>query len=326
MEQPTEWLLNGPPWVEYRTRIDLLNQPEEHADVRKAHRAVLDHPQIAAIIAELGYWPGIVLKSHKSANHPLHKLAFLADVGLNKRDAGIPKIIENILEHRSDQGPFQIVANIHPRFGGTGEDQFTWMLCDAPLVVYALIKFGLRDRPEVQQAVDYLVSLLQENGWPCAADPALGKFRGPGKKTDPCPYANLVMLKLLALLPEYHETLSVRVGVETLLSLWEQRKEKKPYLFAMGTDYLKLKVPFVWYDILHVTEVLSQFPWVHRDKRFLEMVEIIRNKADGDGRFTAESVWMAWKDWDFGQKCEPSMWLTLLAHRMLQRIDLPVAI
>jgi hypothetical protein len=42
---------------------------------------------------------------------------------------------------------------------------------------------------------------------------------------------------------------------------------------------------------------------------------------DEQGRFTAESVWRAWKEWDFGQKRSPSFWLTLLAHRTLRRLD-----
>jgi hypothetical protein len=319
MEQLTGWLLDGPPWVEYRARIDLLGQPEEQPEVRAALRVILENAQIKALIAELGYWPGIVLKSHKSAGHPLHKLALIADVGLHAQDAGIQRIIDSILANKSEQGLYQTVVNISPKFGGTGEDQFVWMLCDAPLILYALCKFGLGETPEVQQAIGYLVGLVRENGWPCAADPALGKFHGPGKRSDPCPYANLLMLKLLALFPEYHDTLSVRVGVETLFSLWEQRKEMKPYLFAMGTDFKKLKAPFVWYDILHVTDVLSQITWAREDRRLREMVAVIRGKDDGSGRFTPESVWRDWIEWDFGQKRQPSPWLTLAVLRVLHR-------
>ncbi|TET84929.1 MAG: hypothetical protein E3J37_02935 [Anaerolineales bacterium] len=51
------------------------------------------------------------------------------------------------------------------------------------------------------------------------------------------------------------------------------------------------------------------------------MVAMVKFKEDEHGRFTPESVWRAWKDWDFGQKREPSTWLTLLARRMLNRLD-----
>ncbi len=315
----TDWLLDGEPWIEYRTRVDLLEQPEDHDQVKQAYNAALAHPQIQNIIAELSEWPGPILKSHKKAGHLLHKLGFLADIGFKADNPGIEKISQQILEHRSSEGPFQVLLNINPRYGGTGEDQLAWMLCDAPLVTYAMVKFGLGTRDETQDALKHLVELERENGWPCAVSPDIGKFRGPGRKTDPCPYATLVMLQLLAQFPDLHSDTVVKKGVEALLSLWEQRKERRPYLFAMGTDFAKLKAPLIWYDILHVADVLSQFHWALEDERLQEMIGIVKNKADKDGRFTAESVWRDWKGWEFGQKKEPSRWITFVAQRILKR-------
>ena len=321
MDRPIDWLLSGPPWVEYRTRVDLLDQPEDASEVQQIRRAMLDHPQVKALVEELGGWPGTILKSHKSSGHVLHKLVFVADLGLRQGDKGISQVINRIYARRSAEGLFQILVNINPKYGGTGKEQFVWMLCDAPLVLYALTKFGLGDDEEVRSASEHLVGLVRENGWPCAVAPELGKFRGPGRKSDPCPYANLLMLKLLAQFPEYHASQSVHIGVETLLSLWEQRRERRPYLFAMGSGFTKLKTPLIWYDILHVTDVLTQIPWARDDSRLSEMVEIIIGKAGEDGRFTSESVWRDWKGWDFGQKRDPSMWTTLAAHRVLKRIN-----
>ena len=313
------WLLEGLPWVEYRTRIDLLGQTKDEPQVAQAYNASLTFPQIQNLISELSEWPGPILKSHKKAGHFLHKLGFLADIGFRADTPGIEKIAQRILEHISPEGPFQVLVNINPRYGGTGEDQLAWMLCDAPLVTCAIAKFGFSEQPGIQESIRHLVSLERDNGWPCAGSPEIGKFRGPGRKADPCPYANLVMLKLLAQFPERHSDIAVKVGVETLLSLWEKRKERRPYLFAMGTDFAKLKAPLIWYDILHVTDVLTQIPWTIEDKRLQEMIEIVRNKAGQDGKFTAESIWMDWKAWEFGQKKEPSKWITLVAQRMLKR-------
>jgi len=321
MDETMEWLLQGPPWVEYRARKALLGQPEDAPQVQRARRATLEHPQVQGLLAELSGWPGAILKSHKSAGHLLHKLVFVADVGLTTEDDAPADIIRRIYEHRSEEGIFQVSVNISPRYGGTGEDQYAWMLCDAPSILYALTKFGLGESEEVQKATAHLTTLVRENGWPCAVTPALGKFRGPGRKSDPCPYANLLMLKLLAQFPEYHTHPAVETGVETLLSLWEQRRERRPYLFAMGSGFEKLKAPLIWYDILHVTDVLTQIPWVRNDGRLREMVEIIAAKMDKNGRFTAESVWRDWKEWDFGQKREPSRWITLIAIQILGRIS-----
>lgn len=93
------------------------------------------------------------------------------------------------------------------------------MLCDAPATLYALLKFGLGTDPRIETAAGQLVSLVRENGWPCAAASGLGKFRGPGRKDDPCPYANLVTLKALAQSTKWREGEACKIGAETILGL-----------------------------------------------------------------------------------------------------------
>jgi len=187
--------------------------------------------------------------------------------------------------------------------------------------VYALVKFGLKNDPAVQAAVGHLAGLVRDNGWPCAVSKELGKFRGPGRKDDPCPFANLAMLKALAEIEELRDSPACRVGAETLLGLWHDSTTRHPYMFFMGTDFRKLKVPFVWYDLLHVLDILARFPWLRTDPRLLDMLAVLIGKADGHGRFTLESVWTPWKAWEFGQKKTPSRWLTLLAWRIIGRFE-----
>ncbi|MBN2391277.1 MAG: hypothetical protein JXR84_11155 [Anaerolineae bacterium] len=321
MNRIVDWLLEGEPWVEYRTRVDLLGQPEGDPQVVAARQATIAHPQIQGLLGELAEWPGPPLKRHNDATHLLHKLAFIADVGLRVGDPGVDGIVGRVLAHRSAQGPFQVLTNIPTRFGGSGKDEYNWMLCDAPLLVYALLKLGLRDDARVQAAVEYLASLVRDSGWPCAAAPEMGKFRGPGRVGDPCPYANLLMLKMLAELPAWRDSTAAHTGVEAALTLWTQRKERRPYLFAMGTHFANLKAPLIWYDVLHVLDVLTRFPWLRDDPRLQEMAALVVTKADANNRFKPESIWMAWKGWDFGQKRAPSRWLTLLVVRMLERLS-----
>jgi hypothetical protein len=91
-------------------------------------------------------------------------------------------------------------------------------------------------------------------------------------------------------------------------------------MFFMGTDFRKLKAPLFWYDILHVLDVLSHFEGVYPDKRFLGMLKSVEAKANHDGQFVAESIWTAWKDWDFSQKKVPSPGLTFFVQRILKRV------
>lgn len=206
-----DWLMQGPAWVQYRTRRDLHKQKENHPEVMTAHRAMLADVHVQEVIQQLEQWESTVISSHKSAGHPLHQ---------------------------------------------------------------------------------------------------------------PCPYANLVMLKTLALDSKWRKSKASLVAAETLLSLWAHSKTEHPYQFYMGTDFRKLKAPLVWYDLLHVFDLLTQIPILRRDKRLNEMATFIQNKADSDGRFTPESVWQAWSDWEFGQKKEPSRWVTLIAQRALKRMGI----
>jgi len=321
MHPPIEWLLDGEPWIEYRTRRDLLGQSEADSQVQAARKAMLADVRVRDLVSGLAAWPGTVISSHKSAGQPFHKLTFLADLGLVRTDPGMQEIIERILELQSLEGPFQLTMNIPTHFGGTGRDQGAWALCDAPLIVYALEKFGLTNEPVVKKAIEYLAGLLRDNGWPCAVSRELGKFRGPGRKDDPCPYANLAMLKALSVNNELRDSTASHTGAETLLRLWTESNAQHPYMFFMGTDFRKLKVPFIWYDLMHVLEVLTRFPWLKNDARLLEMLAILKGKADQQGCFSLESIWTAWKDWEFGKKKTPSRWLTLQAWICLARIE-----
>jgi hypothetical protein len=51
------------------------------------------------------------------------------------------------------------------------------------------------------------------------------------------------------------------------------------------------------------------------------MVEAITAQADEDGRYTASSMYRAWKGWSFADKKHPSPWLTFLVRRVQRRIE-----
>jgi hypothetical protein len=314
-----QWLLESDePWTRYRTLVDLLGRAENDPEVQAARAEMMAHTQVQALMAEAATWPGYPLKRHSDAKHPIYKLSTLADFGV-QADVMIAAI-EAVMAHQSDEGAFQSVTLVPKAFGGTGEEMWTWMLCDAPTLLYALLAFGQGDDSRVKRAEDHLVGLVDDNGWRCVAAPELGKFRGPGRKADPCPIANVYALKALAQIPALLDSPATRTGAEMLLWHWEHQTERKIYMFGIGGDFRKLKYPFVWYDILHVVDVLSRFPFVQADPRFRDMVETITAQADQNGRYTATSMYRAWKGWSFADKKSPSPWLTFLVLRVLKRI------
>jgi hypothetical protein len=74
MNAPIDGLLEGEPWIEYRTRRDLLGQPESDPQVAFSRQRMLATPPVRGLIEELGGWLEEVISSHKSAGQPFHKL------------------------------------------------------------------------------------------------------------------------------------------------------------------------------------------------------------------------------------------------------------
>jgi len=123
MNEPIAWLLSSLPWAQYRTRLDLLGEMERSKDVKVSRQAMLDHPQVQALVSELRQWPGAALNRHNDANHLLHKLVFIADLGLRANDPGVEHIVDRVLDHQAAEGVFQVKVNIPTHFGGTGNGQ-----------------------------------------------------------------------------------------------------------------------------------------------------------------------------------------------------------
>lgn len=317
---PTYWLLTSPePWTRYRTLVDLLDRSESDPDVIAARAEMLAHTQARGLIAAAATWGERPFTRHNDASHAIYALSTLADFGLRAEDPGMGEVVERVIARQSVQGAFQSLVNIPRAFGGSGEDQWTWMACDAPTLLYALLAMGLGADPRLKRAIEHLLWLATPDGWKCAAAPEVGKFRGPGRKADPCPIATVYALKALAMLPELRTSTAAHAGTEMLLRHWAAPRGQKYYLFGAGSDFRKLKYPFVWYDLLHVVEVLSRFPFVHADPRYLQMVAAITAQADGQGRYIASSMYQSWKGWSFADKKNPSPWLTFLAWRMVAR-------
>ena len=321
MSTLTGWLLESEPWTRYRTLLDLLDRPKDDPAVLAARKDMLAHPQVKALVAGTSARTQLPVKRHNDAGHPLYQLSTLADFGVRADDTGMAKLTNAVMKHQSPEGAFQSLVNIAQAFGGSGEDQWSWIACDAPTLLYVLLAMGLGDDPRVQRAAQHLAGLVSETGWKCSAAAELGKFHGPGRRADPCPIANVYALKALSLVPDLCDNPATRQGSEMLLRHWENQRQVKFYLFGVGSDFRKLKYPFVWYDILHVMDVLSRFPFVHADPRFGEMLAALTAQASPNGRYTATSMYQAWKGWSFADKKAPSPWLTFLVMRIQKRLE-----
>jgi hypothetical protein len=305
-------------WLKYAIRLNLKHEPKDN--LVSLRNAALADKHIKKYLSDITDFHNTLVTNHKNPDLPIHKLLFLLDLGFDTDVPEIKTAIDEILKHHDENGIYQSMTNIPKHYGGTGEDVFAWCLCDEPLLLLALLKAEVDYDEYIKSGVEYLTSLCRDNGFPCAVSPELGKFRGPGKKDDCCPYATLIMADLLSYIPEYRNSQVAATAVKSLLNLWENSLNQHPYMFFMGTDFRKLKAPSCWYDIVSVAGVLSKYEFVRDDLRFLEMIEIIKSKQDENGLFTPESIYIKLKDWDFGQKKEPSPYLTYLCCRIFERL------
>lgn len=306
-------------WLKYAIRRNLGQEPE--GDLVEIRKAALADGRIRRYLSDIADFHGTLVTNHKNPDLSIHKLLFLLDLGFDTQVPEIKAAIDAILQHRDGHGVYQSMTNVPKHYGGAGEDVFSWCLCDAPLLLLALLKAGMEYREYVKPGVDHLVSLGRDNGFPCAVSPELGKFRGPGKKEDCCPYATLIMADLLSHIPEYRDSRAAVSSVKALLDLWENSLTRHPYMFFMGTDFRKLKAPSCWYDIVSVAGVLSKYGFVREDPRFLDMIGHIKGKRDAEGLFTPESIYLKLKEWDHGQKKVPSPYLTYLCCLIFKRLE-----
>lgn len=310
-------LANSEPWLQYCVRVNLLHETKSALTALK--QTALQDSKIKSYLHDISSYHGQLVRNHKNPELPIHQLHFLLDIGFDTSVPEIKAAIGEIMKHKDVHGVYQSLTNIPKHYGGTGEDMFGWCLCDSPLLLSALVKAGVPYEEHIRQGVEYLVGLPQMPGYPCTVSKELGKFRGPGRKDDCCPNATLCMLRLFAELPEYRDTDLACKNIDAILTLWESSHEGHPYMFYMGTDFRKLKAPAMWYDLVGVTSCLSRFAYAKKDKRFQEMVEIIRGKQTEAGLFIPEAVYQKCKGWDFGQKKIPSAYLTYLCHGILER-------
>ncbi|HUI65789.1 MAG TPA: hypothetical protein VL126_13185 [Bacteroidota bacterium] len=305
---PTDWLLHSDePWVRFRTRSDFLGEA-----VERERTEVLRHPAVRAILEEAARWPGNSTGNHQSGKDLLNKLVLLADFGVRSMDPLAQQFFKRVVQNQREDGA--LLGHVVMPMKKSAE----WLFdIDGQDPLLALVSMGFGNETTVLKAVDYLANLSLPSGgwiWPQAKSPL------PCRKPEGgCPYPTLKILRILAHCPKWFDSKVTRSGVALLLSLWEERERSGRYGFGMGGRFRKLKYPFIWFDVLHVLEALSPYPWVWKTEAFGELLEIVVSKSDEEGRFTPESVWMEWKNLTFGQKKEPSAWLTLVIHRILAR-------
>jgi hypothetical protein len=310
---PIDWLLNGEPFVRYRTLVDLLGKQEGDRDVRSARQAICRDALVAGIFEKRnkeGYWGTArdIRTWWPKKDTTFWILGVLADFGVRKENPAAARAAEYVFGEQLDCGAFGWGPPPTP-----GE-------CFTGILVEALAKLGYSKDPRLLKAYEWLVARQRNDGgfW-CKSTAQPGM---PRQSEPSCAYGTLCVLGALSQNSDFKSGSTARKCAAFLLECWDKKGKIK---FAghdsqIGRDWEKLKYPFTDYRILKYLDVMSCFDFVRDDPRIGEMVQLLISKEDKNGCYTAESIHKAWSDFDFGQKISPSRWITLLGHRIIKRI------
>jgi len=296
-----DWLLEGPAWLKYAVEVQLLDSNPDVAPVLK-------DGMITRVINRLkDNNVGLpALKTgrvhYTESGKAYWDLFLLADIGLTISDLGLDREADEVFRFQVADGSFSIPPNVKDNY-----------FCMSAILLSSLARMGYRDDPRLHRYIRVVLnSQGRDGGWHCYNDD-FGML-----DIESCPMDNLNILMLLGQYEKYREGSILNRAVDLLLEHWEERVPL--HGFGVGRRFMSLQYPAVKYGILRVLDVLSLFPYAITRRGFQSMLDFVRQKASG-GKYCAEITDDAYAEFDFGQKEEPSRWLTFLINRVEKRVS-----
>jgi hypothetical protein len=114
-------LASEEPWVRHSALLVLEERGYDDSEVVHAREEMLAHPTFSSIILGCMGWPGKPITRHNGVTLLMHKLAFLANWGLDASDERIGNISRCILETLSPEEALQSLVQVSAAFGGSGD-------------------------------------------------------------------------------------------------------------------------------------------------------------------------------------------------------------
>jgi len=299
-----DWLLEGPPWLGYAVKKQLLKSKADLIPVLKdplikSYKSMLLHK-------EQGF--NRVLEGNASyMQKEFWYLYFLSEIGLTAEDLGFEKHFERVLKLEDSEHRFSLSKEMKPNY-----------LCISSIFLTAMVRMSPTAKKQLKSHINLIINEQRlDGGWHCAKNRAVGAKL---EDTESCPMDNVTILFLLSEYPKNAKNPKFNGALDLLLNHWANQKKHRPYGFGIGSDFKKLRYPSFKYGILQVLDLLSRYEYSAKHPEFLSMLEFVRNKNNED-RYQAESCSKMFQEADFGQKKDPSRWLTFLVERINKRIE-----
>jgi hypothetical protein len=325
---PLEWLLEpNAPAVDYLTRRDLLDEPAKA--LASLRREIHHSLPIAFILDKMdaqGFWvvpgPGYSPKYHST----VWSMLSLAQTGASlTEEERILTACNYVLEHTLTRTG---------QFTASGAPSYTFD-CLQGNMSWALTELGCRDE-RLSLAFDWMARSVTGEGvasskeknaavryysLKCGPDFACG-ING----SRPCAWGAIKVLRAFgSLSAEQRSPLvqtAIGMGVDLLLSV-DPAKADYPTADGHGISQNWWKFGFpVFYisDVLQIAEALVSVGVTH-DPRLDNLVKLILEKQDEQGRWSLEYGYSG-KAWgNFGTIHRPNKWVTLRALRVIKAVS-----
>jgi len=314
------WLLEDDPEnpsIRYFALRDLLDQPEDAHEVRRAKKAIMlcgPVPQILAAQQVEGNWVPQGGKYQSTAS----QIIFMNELGVDSRDRRILLGCQYVLNH-SIASNHAFVHFSDPPVPSKA------VHCDNGPLVYALIRLGLCDDPRVQAALEWQAEAIigkLSSGRYYKSTTAGPNFVCGVNQGQPCGWGATKAMRAMVAVPKSKHTpamqQAIKAGTDFLLS-HDLATADFPHTERISSAWFKFGFPLsYWSDILETTEVLVDLGYGN-DPRLAKVFELFLNKQDSQGRWKLENS-LNGKMWvDIERKGQPSKWITLRVLRVLKR-------
>lgn len=324
---PRKDLINcDEPFTIYKTLTNLLGIDKNSEEAKKQKELIKKDKRIIELVNRIPDWEKYPVTGHNKSDFSPSLINLLFDMGIEKGDINkIDLELEKMLLHQDTNGRFNSFCENFNKKTKDKDNFWSNTLCDSHIIILTLIRGGYIKNPKVKKGILKIIDDYKETSmgkaWKCEPD-SITKWRGPGKKDDPCPMVTLEALKVFSYLSQKDRPDDLYMALNTMLYLWKRRKDSTPYMMGHGRNFRKFKTPIFWYNIGWFMDTLSRYPEIHEEKEYIELTAILAGiNTNEEGKVVLKSTYRDFKNFSFGQKKEWSPFQTYYLCNILKKSE-----
>jgi len=265
---------------------------------------MLDHEKDIQEILSHRYDDGAEFWTMKAPFSMIESISYLLDLGISAKNEVLEDCAVFILSCQKEDGRIKLqISTSYP--------------CHTAIALNTLCKLGYSDNKRLEKTFQYFLDTQEEDGgWKC------NKYSfGRGPETNySTPHTTLVALDAFRYTDLLNNNEQLDKAVEFLLKHWEIKKPISPCHYGIGKLFMQVQYPFRdSYNIFNYLYVLSFYDVAKKDKRFNEMLDILKSKTV-DNQIIVERVVPKLAKLTFCKKGEPSVFATKKYEELLDNL------